>query len=269
MNNCPFAFVPNSPVLRLQGRSVWFNFRSCQNVVLAGRPDAPPWGTSRGDRKSVEGDQEGPVVVPMTSRCVSGWAANHIFQLGIASPTHKNRTTDENRNIESSTWHFSWSLADSQEWNRWWEQKHCDRAHDTFRDRSPAHKDKIRTIKNEERRNKIANNLSTFGGLKNTTSIKTRRKKILVTYRQDKDGNNKYDRHDIADVFEYFWGDLYTSTTKKHEAIHDTRTQPTPSTNWKKEKRPTREESTSKWSSTLSEDAESTFYDCAIPAGQK
>ena len=49
------------------------------------------------------------------------------------------------------------------------------------------------------------------------TSIKTTRKKILVTHTQDKAGNIKYDRQDIADVFAEFYEELYTSTTKAHE----------------------------------------------------
>ena len=105
-------------------------------------------------------------------------------------------------------------------------------------------KNKIRMIKNEVRRHKIASILSNFHGLKNTTSIKTRRKIVLRRHIQDKAGNNKYDRQDIADVFAEFYEELYTSTTKTHEhedkyehgdkyeqhqedneAVHDARTQ--------------------------------------------
>ena len=60
--------------------------------------------------------------------------------------------------------------------------------------------DKIRSIVNEEMRHKIGSIVSAFRGNKNTTSIKTRRKKILITHVQDKAGNDQYDRLDIADV---------------------------------------------------------------------
>ena len=82
-------------------------------------------------------------------------------------------------------------------------------------------KKNIRTIKNEERRNSISNFLSIFRRFKNTSSIKTRRKKILVTHMQCKTGDSKYDRQDIADVFAEFYEDLNTSTTKKHEHEHE------------------------------------------------
>ena len=77
------------------------------------------------------------------------------------------------------------------------------------------------TIKNEERRNRIANILSTFRGLKNTTSITTRRKNILVTHMQDKDGDNNNDRPHAANVFAEFYEELYTSTTKTRSHEHE------------------------------------------------
>ena len=61
-------------------------------------------------------------------------------------------------------------------------------------DTSKMMKKKMRKIENEERRHKLANILSNFRGFKNTTSIKTRRKKVRATHMQDKAGNNKYDR---------------------------------------------------------------------------
>ena len=82
-------------------------------------------------------------------------------------------------------------------------------------------KKKIRTIKVEERRPNIASIVSSFRGLKNTTSIKTRRKNIHTTHMQDKTGNNKYGRQDIADVFAEFCEEFCTSTTKTHEHEHE------------------------------------------------
>ena len=94
----------------------------------------------------------------------------------------------------------------------------CDRQ--AKRDTSKMIKKKIRTIENEEMRNKIANIWSTFRGLKNTTSIKPR-KKILTTHTQDKDGINKYDRQDTADVVAELYEEFHTSTTKTLEHEHE------------------------------------------------
>ena len=69
-------------------------------------------------------------------------------------------------------------------------------------------------FKNEERRHKIESILSHFRGSKNVLSIKTRRKKVLLTHMQDKASNNKEDRQDVADVLEEFCEVFYTSTTK-------------------------------------------------------
>ena len=52
-----------------------------------------------------------------------------------------------------------------------------------------------------------------FGAKKKDLHIKTRHNKILATHMQDKAGNNKYDRQDIADAFE-------ASPTKTHEHDH-------------------------------------------------
>ena len=38
---------------------------------------------------------------------------------------------------------------------------------------------------------------------------------------QDKAGNHKYDRHDVAEVFTDFYWELYTSTSKTHEHEHE------------------------------------------------
>ena len=48
-----------------------------------------------------------------------------------------------------------------------------------------------------------------------------RTQKKVKTHMQNKDGNNKYHRQDIADVFAEFYDDLCTSTTKKHEHEHE------------------------------------------------
>ena len=47
------------------------------------------------------------------------------------------------------------------------------------------------------------------------------RKSLQQTHMQDKTGNIKYDRQDIADVFAEFYEELYTSTTKRHEHEHE------------------------------------------------
>ena len=52
---------------------------------------------------------------------------------------------------------------------------------------------------------------------KQTTSINTRRKKLLITHMQDKAGNNKDNIQDVADVFAKFYEEPCTSSTRTHE----------------------------------------------------
>ena len=56
---------------------------------------------------------------------------------------------------------------------------------------------------------------------KNTNSIKTGRKKVLITDMQGKTGTNKHDRQGIADVLTEFYEELYTSTSKTQEHEHE------------------------------------------------
>ena len=79
-------------------------------------------------------------------------------------------------------------------------------------------KKKIRTI----RKRGEAKQNHKHSELKDTTSIKTRRKNILIQRtRKTKMTTSKYDRQDIADVFAELFEDLYTLTTKKHEHAHE------------------------------------------------
>ena len=74
-------------------------------------------------------------------------------------------------------------------------QKRDSTPHEDRRPKTDTIKNTICTI------NKRRWETSNFRDFKHTTSIKTRRKCLLITHRQDKTGNSKYDRQGIADVF--------------------------------------------------------------------
>ena len=101
----------------------------------------------------------------------------------------------------------------------------------TKKDTSKMIKKKIRTTKTEEGRHKIAY-LSTFRGLKNTTSKKTRRKKVLTTHMQDRAGNEKHLRRLLRGALDVNDEDARTRTRgqvrtapRHNEAVLDARHQ--------------------------------------------
>ena len=109
-------------------------------------------------------------------------------------------------------------------------------------------KNMIRPIKNEERRHMIAKIVSTFRRLKNTISIKTRRKRILFTHIQDRrqhqiqhTGYSECVCRIPRRALHVNDGDARTrgsvrTTQRNHEAVHDVKTQRRFLSTWQRKK---------------------------------
>ena len=69
----------------------------------------------------------------------------------------------------------------------------------------------IKAIKNLQRRSQISMILDKFRGLREISSLKSRKKKTLIASITDKNGGECTDRQGIADVFADFYADLYGS----------------------------------------------------------